>query len=83
MYDRDVVELALYALSEGYSTKEVSEICGASRGAVASWAAGDVPHERKKALGGGSRGTRRGEGTRGGTTITQAAANPESHPARE
>lgn len=81
MYDRDVVELALYALSEGYSPKEAAEICGASRRAVAAWGAGNVPHERKKPLAGCGRGVRHSEATkaraialvRAGATVTEAA----------
>lgn len=46
MYDRETVELALYALEEGMTQREAAELCGASRASVGFWAAGRVPHER-------------------------------------
>lgn len=46
MYDRDTVDLALYALEEGMTQREAAELVGASRTAVASWAAGRLPHRR-------------------------------------
>ena len=46
MYDKDVVELALEALSLGFTQREAAELCGASRTAVASWALGRLPHPR-------------------------------------
>ena len=46
MYDRDMVDLALYALGEGMMRREVAELVGASRTAVASWAAGRLPQRR-------------------------------------
>lgn len=62
MYDRETVELALYALEEGMTQREAAELCGASRASVGFWAAGRVPHERglvESALTGGlGRGTR-------------------------
>ena len=46
MYDRDDVELALYALEEGCTVAEAARIVGASREAVRRWRGGRVPHER-------------------------------------
>lgn len=46
MYDRETVELALYALEEGMSQAEAAELVGASRSAVSGWARGAVPHGR-------------------------------------
>ena len=46
MYDRETVELALYALEEGMTQREAAELCGASRASVGFRAAGRVPHER-------------------------------------
>ncbi|MCH3942951.1 MAG: IS3 family transposase [Atopobiaceae bacterium] len=47
MYGRDDVELALYALDEGFSYQAAGELVGASREAVRAWARGQVPHERR------------------------------------
>ena len=44
MYDRDDVELALYALEEGCTVAEAARIVGASREAVRRWRGGRVPH---------------------------------------
>lgn len=46
MYDRETVELALYAPEEGMTQREAAELCGVSRASVGFWAAGRVPHER-------------------------------------
>lgn len=59
MYDRDVVEMALYALEEGCSPTEAAEIAGCSRQALYRWARGEVPHPRA-----GRRRRRGGEGVR-------------------
>ncbi|MDO4436955.1 MAG: IS3 family transposase [Coriobacteriaceae bacterium] len=46
MYDRDTVELALYALEDGMTLGAAARLVGASRTAVGNWAAGRLPHER-------------------------------------
>lgn len=46
MYDRETVELALYALDEGMTPSEAAGLVGASRQAVCRWRDGFVPHER-------------------------------------
>ena len=46
MYDRDTVELALYAVEDGLSPREAAELAGCSAGAVRHWLAGRLPHER-------------------------------------
>ena len=46
MYDRDVVELALWALEEGMTQAEAAAIAGVGRTSVGNWAAGRLPHDR-------------------------------------
>ena len=46
MFDREDVELALYALEEGMTRREAGELVGASGQTVSRWAAGRVPHGR-------------------------------------
>ena len=46
MYDRDVVELALWALEEGMTQAEAAAIAGVGRVSVGNWAAGRLPHDR-------------------------------------
>jgi transposase InsO family protein len=46
MYDKDVVELALYALEIGHTQAEAAEIAGTSRRTVSTWKNGLVPHVR-------------------------------------
>ncbi|WP_455137792.1 IS3 family transposase [Thermophilibacter sp.] len=47
MYDREDVELALYALEEGMSTREAARLVGCSQTAVVDWVAGRVPRRRR------------------------------------
>lgn len=47
MHDRETVEMALYALSEGANYTEAAEFAGASRDAVRRWALAGPPHERR------------------------------------
>ena len=46
MYDRKVVELALWALEEGMTQAEAAAIAGVGRVSVGNWAAGRLPHDR-------------------------------------
>ena len=46
MFDRDDVELALYALEEGMTAAAAGELVGASGQTVSRWARGRVPHAR-------------------------------------
>ena len=46
MYDRDVVELALWALEEGMTQAEAAAVAGVGRTSVGNWAAGRLPHDR-------------------------------------
>lgn len=46
MYDRDVVDLALYALEEGRAVAEAARIAGAGATAVRRWRDGHLPHQR-------------------------------------
>lgn len=43
MYDRDTVELALYALEIGHTVREAAAIAGVPRATAGAWAAGKVP----------------------------------------
>ena len=47
MYDRETVEMALYALSEGAGYAEAVEFCGATPSSVRRWALHGPPHERR------------------------------------
>lgn len=46
MHDREDVELALYALEEGWTQAEAGALVGARPSTVSRWAAGRVPHAR-------------------------------------
>lgn len=60
MYDRETIELALYALEIGHSTREAAEIAGASKSAVCAWASGRIPRERQARASGAPGGRRAG-----------------------
>ena len=47
MYDRETVELALYALEEGMTQREAAELCGVPRASVGFWAA-EAPAPRAR-----------------------------------
>lgn len=46
MYERETVELALYAVEEGMSRREAAELAGCTVGALRHWLDGRIPHER-------------------------------------
>ena len=48
MYDAEVIELALEAVSLGFSHREAAELAGVSRASVDGWAAGRLPHPGKR-----------------------------------
>ena len=50
MYDRETVEMALYALSEGAGHAEAAELCGATPDSVRRWALHGPPHKRRGRL---------------------------------
>ena len=61
MFDRDDVELALYALEEGMTAAAAGELVGASGQTVSRWARGRVPHARAGAATMGARPRREEE----------------------
>lgn len=46
MYDRETVELALYAVEDGMSRREAAELAGCTVGALRHRLDGRIPHER-------------------------------------
>lgn len=59
MYDRETVELALYAVEDGMSRREAAALAGCTVASLGRWPAGRIPHER--AGGGGMSGRPRRE----------------------
>ena len=46
MFDRETIELALYAREEGMTLAQVAELVGASVSCVRNWTEGKIPHEK-------------------------------------
>jgi transposase InsO family protein len=78
MYDREDVELALYALEEGMTPREAAELVGASRWTVCRWSRGSAPHPRASRPAGGARIPKRERRDRG-----KAGDGPMARPDRD